>query len=212
METKNKKCVIPNPINDKDFYKDDCKQQFLKKHNLPENTDIILFGAMDAIVNPYKGFHYLKESMQMADKESWVLVVFGNGNNTGLEMKIGKINVIYLGMINEVSELNKIYNAADVFVAPSKQENYANSVLEAMSCGVPTVAFDIGGMPDLIAHKESGYLAEYGNTVDLLAGIDYCIENKNRLSENALAARKECNHMTAIGKKYYELCVNLLEK
>ena len=207
-----KKIVIPNPIDKKEFFKDSKKNSFLKQYGLAESTNIILFGAMNATTNPYKGFQYLKNALQMADKETWVLVVFGNDNSTKLEKNIGTIPVLYLGMVNETSKLNKIYNTADVFVAPSKQENYANSVLEAMSCGIPTVAFDVGGMSDLIAHKESGYLAKYGDAAELLNGIEYCIANRDRLSENALLTRKECNSMTVIGEKYRQICIDILGK
>lgn len=207
-----KKYVIPNPINEKEFYRDNCKEKFLKQYGLPASTDIILYGAMHATVNPYKGFPYLKEALQAAEKKFRVLVVFGNDDDAGLENKIGQVPVIYLGMINESSKLNEIYNIADVFVAPSKQENYANSVLEALSCGVPTVAFDIGGMSDLITHEKSGYLVKYGDVTGLLKGIDYCIENKDRLSENALLVRKKCNSMAVIGEKYCQLCISISEK
>lgn len=205
-----KKFVIPNPINEKEFYNNSYRELFLKYFNLQSSTGIILFGAMHATINPYKGFRYLKEALQGAGKKPWVLVVFGN-DNLELEKKIGEISVIYLGMVNQNEKLSKIYNVADVFVAPSTQENYANSVLEAMSCGVPTVAFDVGGMGDLILHKETGYLAKYENTVELLMGIEYCIENRDRLSKKALEERKRYNSMSVVGEKYYQLCKSALE-
>ncbi len=58
-----------------------------------------------------------------------------------------------IGVITTEESMVEILNSADVFVAPSRQENYANVVLEALSCGIPVVAFDIGGMSDLIIHK-----------------------------------------------------------
>ena len=69
------------------------------------------------------------------------------------------------------------YSAADVFVAPSVQENLANTVVEALSCATPCVAFNIGGMPDMITHKENGYLAKPFETDDLAEGIKWIIEN-----------------------------------
>ncbi len=56
------------------------------------------------------------------------------------------------------------YAAADVFVAPSLEDNLPNGVMEAMSCGTPCVAFDIGGMPDMIEHERTDSLpaVQYG--------------------------------------------------
>lgn len=206
-----KKYVIPNPVNGNVFFKNDSKQIFLRQYDLKSGSKIILFGAIHATTNPHKGFRYLKEALKDAQREDWVLVVFGNDAHAETEKRIGVIPIVYLGLINNEQMLNKIYNSADVFVAPSDQENYANSVLEAMSCGVPAVAFDIGGMPDLIVHKKSGYLVKYGNIQDLLEGIDYCVTNKDQLSETALMDRKRYNSMDVVGKKYDQLCMELLE-
>jgi glycosyltransferase involved in cell wall biosynthesis len=79
------------------------------------------------------------------------------------------------------------YNAADVFVAPSLEDNLPNTVMESLSCGTPVVAFNIGGMPDMVEHKVNGYLAEPQNKISLANGIMWVIENNNKeiLSLNA---------------------------
>src|SRR5690606_1417223 len=63
------------------------------------------------------------------------------------------------GSITDDGELSAIYSAADVFVAPSRQENLSLTVLESLACGTPVIAFRIGGMPDMIRHGENGWLA-----------------------------------------------------
>ena len=70
---------------------------------------------------------------------------------------------------------------------PSLQENLANSIVEGLACGIPVVAFDIGGNKDMIDHMENGYLAKAKNSEDMSNGIKWVIENKNyfKLSENA---------------------------
>ena len=69
-----------------------------------------------------------------------------------------------------------IYNAADIFVAPSMQENLANTVMESLTCGTPVVAFSIGGMPDMIQHMKNGYLAQPYKIEDLAKGIETVAE------------------------------------
>src|SRR5690606_18588812 len=72
---------------------------------------------------------------------------------------------------------NIIYNAADIFIAPSLAEVFGYVILEALRCGTPVIAFNTGGIPDLIEHKGNGYLAKYKDAEDLAAGIKYCLNN-----------------------------------
>jgi glycosyltransferase involved in cell wall biosynthesis len=61
--------------------------------------------------------------------------------------------------VPDESLLARIYSCADVFVLPSLEDNLPNTVLEAMSCGVPVAGFDVGGMPDMVENGRTGKLA-----------------------------------------------------
>ena len=52
-----------------------------------------------------------------------------------------------------------MYNAADLFVLPSLEDNLPNTIMEAMACGVPCVGFKSGGIPEMIDHRKNGYVA-----------------------------------------------------
>ena len=84
-----------------------------------------------------------------------------------------------------------LYSAADVFILPSVQENLANTVMEAMACGTPCVAFEIGGMPDLIEHQKTGYLAQPYWIDDLATGIVWTIEHSDRHQRLSARAREK---------------------
>jgi glycosyltransferase involved in cell wall biosynthesis len=88
------------------------------------------------------------------------------------------------GVITDDIRMSMIYSAADIFVAPSIEENLANTVLEALMSGIPVVAFNIGGMPDAIEHKINGYLAKPFDVDDLARGITWALENKNEFKKN----------------------------
>ena len=77
--------------------------------------------------------------------------------------------------------------ASDLIVVPSYQENLSNSIYEALSCGRPVVAFDIGGNNELIDHKINGYLAQPYDEEDLANGIKWVLNyaNQKELEENA---------------------------
>ena len=84
-------------------------------------------------------------------------------------------------------EIVNIYNAVDLFVTPSLQENLPNTIVESMSCGVPCVGFQIGGIPQMIDHLHNGYVARYKSADDLANGIYWslCGGDYETLSEEA---------------------------
>jgi len=100
----------------------------------------------------------------------------------------------------------------DVFVAPSIEENFAATVFESLSCGTPAVAFDIGGMPDMITHKGNGYLATPFEVDDLAKGIVWVLRDADvqTLAENARAfVEKECT-LEIQSARYKNLYQNIL--
>lgn len=168
--------VIPNGIDTKVFKPLDRK---VCRHilNLPEDKHLILFGAMGATSDENKGFDLLRQAMavlprQVAGKKC-MLVVFGAQR---LELPDLNVEVRFMGTLADDTALSVLYAAADVMVVPSKQENLPNTIMEAMACGTPPVAFRTGGIPDLIEHQHSGYLAEPFETGDLARGIAWTLE------------------------------------
>jgi len=80
----------------------------------------------------------------------------------------------------------QIYQAADVFVTPSLEENLPNTIMEALACGTPCVGFNIGGIPEMIEHQVNGYVANYQSVEDLHKGLLWTLTNSP-----ADAARKK---------------------
>jgi glycosyltransferase involved in cell wall biosynthesis len=83
-----------------------------------------------------------------------------------------------MGVITNDYLMTLIYNASDVFIAPSLADNLPTTIFESLCCGTAVVGFEIGGIPDLIQHQVNGYLAKYKDAEDLANGIEYCIQYK----------------------------------
>ena len=66
--------------------------------------------------------------------------------------------------IGEQDQLEPLLSCADLFLLPSEQESFGLTALEAMNCGVPVIATDIGGLPELVVDGETGYLFPVGET------------------------------------------------
>jgi len=173
--------TIPNPIDTDLFAPMESKTHARR----------ILFVAQD-VNNPMKGMSYLDEAVKMLKGDE-------------------KVEVIALGRdipyINNEEEMVELYNSVDAFVLPSLSENLPNTIMEAMACGVPCVAFDVGGIPEMIDHKENGFLARFQNVEDLANGIRYVLspENNERLGKAARAKVIECYSEKIVAQQYIEV-------
>jgi glycosyltransferase involved in cell wall biosynthesis len=173
--------LIPNGI-DTQIYRPLPKQVARELLGLPQDKQLVLFGALKATGDPRKGFHLLQPALKSLSQSVWQdrfeLVIFG-ATRPEQPPEFG-FPTHYLGTFSDDLSLVLIYSAADVFVAPSTQENLANTVMEATACGTPCVAFNIGGMPDMIEHQCNGYLAQPYNIEDLAQGIAWVLESATR--------------------------------
>ena len=75
---------------------------------------------------------------------------------------------VHVGYVDEDQRLSVLYSMADVFIIPSLQEAFGQTVIEAMACGTPVVGFDAGGIPNMVRPGETGWLAETGNVRSLV--------------------------------------------
>jgi len=170
---------IPNPIDTVTF----CpisKSQARQSLILPDNKLLILFAAMriDAIK---KGFIYFEKALQIIKAQNTEIafeievVVFGSGNCDMLKQMPFPVHV--LGHLSNETQISLAYNAASVFVIPSLEENLPNTIMESFACGTPVVGFDVGGIPEMIEHKNNGYLSVYGSAQSLAEGINWVLKN-----------------------------------
>lgn len=95
------------------------------------------------------------------------------------------IQVCDLGYVEDEERKALAYSAADLFVSPTRGEAFGLTILEAMACGTPAVAFGVGGVLDIIEDGETGKLAELENSVDLLGGVVELLRNPQRRRDMA---------------------------
>jgi glycosyltransferase involved in cell wall biosynthesis len=162
-----------------------------KIFNLPTDKKIILFGALNSTQDRRKGFSLLLsalENLKSAEHASQIeLVIFG-ASEPPQPINLG-FKTHYVGQLSDDVALSLLYATADVFVAPSVQDNLPNTVLEALFCATPCAAFNIGGMPDLIEHQQNGYLAQPEQTKDLAQGIAWILADDTRHQQLRINSR-----------------------
>ena len=216
LTKKHRVISIPNPIDTQQFRPYSDKESCRRRLGLPEHKQLILFGAAN-VTDKRKGIYYLIDAInqlltvepRLAEKMG--IVVFGEAKAEFVSLV--KIPVYPLGYVSDITQIVTLYNAIDVFVTSSLEENLPNTIMEAMACGVPCVGFQVGGIPEMIDHKENGYVAAYKDAADLATGIDWVLNKADRkkLSFNARKKVEENYSEAVVAKQYIELYRSLLK-
>jgi glycosyltransferase involved in cell wall biosynthesis len=185
---------IPNLI-DTEVFKPLNKEMARQLFSLDSKKKIIGFGAHSALTNPYKGWSYLKEALQIVSHDESLqgiqteLLIFGSNYSKEIAESI-PFPVHFLGNLYDEYSLAAAYNCIDVFVIPSLAENFPNTILESLACDVPVVGFNTGGIPDTV-NEHSGYLAEYNNSADLARGISLLLREKINVNSYVMPFLKD---------------------
>lgn len=201
--------VIANPIN-LSVYRPLDKGVAREVLGLPSDRKIALFASVSPMSDQRKGFDLvfaaLRSLGQRYSSTDLVLCIAGAWRNDAFA-ELG-VDVRCLGVLQDDASMALAYSAADVFLAPSRQENLANTVAESLACGTPVVAFRIGGMPDMIDHLQNGYLVQPFDTEEFGAGIQHILESEERwmgMSEAARAAAERKLDARSQALKYVQL-------
>lgn len=168
-----------------------------------QNDKVVLCGAF-GLGSKWKGFAKFSSACKEI-KSNVKIAVFGDTDSLSVEDR--EFIDYDLGIIKDDGEIVEAYSAADVFVAPSLQEAFGKTLIEAMSCQTPVVAFNATGPADIVAHQETGYLAEPFSSASLASGIDWVLEN-NHNNKLGLASRERVGKhfsKSVIAKKYIDV-------
>lgn len=174
--------VVPNPLDTRYPWRPIPRELARTALNLPLNRKLILTGAQGGVADPRKGGDLLRDTIariSAARRNTDIeLLIFGQsppaGNGTW------PCPVHWLGAVTDDRVLSLAYSAADTMVVSSRQDNLPNTAIEAQACGTPVVAFNIGGLPDIVIHQETGWLAKPFDTEDLATGITWVIADPAR--------------------------------
>jgi glycosyltransferase involved in cell wall biosynthesis len=182
--------VIPNPLDTTRFTP---VARELARHllGIPQERPVIMFTAMGGSRDPRKGFDLLQQALLRLREQrpsGDILCVILGQEQPAQPPDIG-FPALWLGQLHDDAALALAYNAADVTVVPSRLDNLPQTGTEAQACGCPVVAFDIGGLPDIVEHELTGYLAPPFDAEGLARGIAWVLEDPARRDRLAAGAR-----------------------
>lgn len=206
---------IPNTL-ETDIFKPLDKISAKRAAGLPEDKFIFLSGFMPSRKDLHKGTSYLLESMAMLKERAGItidqieLVVFGNRNAE--DVPDFPFKTTFLGTINNDEQLATCYAAADAFLTTSVEDNLPYTVMEALACGTPVIAFTTGGIPDMVQHEHNGYLATYRSSESFTDGMEWIIKHPDRETLNQNARKSVLNNFSEniIAEKHIQLYNKLL--
>lgn len=167
---------IPNGI-DTDVYLPLDQELCRRSLDIPQSKKVLMFGAQN-LSDPRKGGYLLLQALQnLPDslKAETVLLTIGAVKQSMVDT-LG-MKSIHLGFLESDRLKVMVYSAADIFVFPTRADNLPLVLQESMACGTPMVSFKVGGVPDLVRHGVTGYLADPEQPEDLCTGIVELLEN-----------------------------------
>ncbi|EAY26107.1 glycosyltransferase family 4 protein [Microscilla marina] len=216
VSTKSSIQSIPNPI-DTTVYTPLDKKLLRQQRSLAVDKKYLLFGSVK-ISDKRKGIDYFLEALQIlkelypATLQEVELLVFGGA---GEQVKALSPYTVHLqGLLSGDETLRQNYNLGDALVMPSLEENLPNTIMESMACGTPAIAFDVGGVSDLIDHQQNGYLASYKSAEDLAKGIYWVLYQADNQTLTQNARRKVLNNFTeeVVSNQYVQLYKKILDQ
>lgn len=211
--------VIPYSL-DTNIFQPVNKSEAKEKLKLNPHDIILLVGAVTGN-EKRKGFIELINSLKICQNNPQFASLIKN--NTLKICCFGELNdefndlditVIPFGNINCEEELSLIYSAADIFILPSLEDNFPNTMLESMSCGTPVMAFDVGGMPDLIQDQISGIIIPFNNVQLMSDKIIQLINDRSLCQKMGQKSRNIISHnyhLSVQANNYYKLYQELLD-
>jgi len=208
--------VIPNCLDTRHTWQPIPRTKARKLLGLPLDKKLILFGADGGVSDPRKGGDLLHEGLARVISTKphlYELLIFGQSKST--EDNSWPCHVHWLGAVDDDHQLVLAYSAADLMVVPSRQDNLPNTAIEAQACGIPVAAFTIGGLPDIVTHQATGWLARTFDATDLAEGIIWLLEDEARYAALAAAARKQAVERfseAVIADKYTKLYHQVLAR
>jgi len=143
------------------------------------------------------------------------LILVGDGPERSECEKLCRELKIYehVQFLGKQTALVDILSIADLFLMPSQSESFGLAALEAMSCGLPVIASNVGGLPELVVHETTGFISEMGNIEAMAKYAIELLSDKDKYKRFSNESRKRAEEkfrIDLITKEYEEFYSQIL--
>jgi glycosyltransferase involved in cell wall biosynthesis len=191
--------TIPSGIDIRKF--DPAKSGTTLREEIGINSSVPVI-VMVAILRVRKGHYYFVHAAKKVIEEfsNAMFLIVGDGpQRTNIERYINELdlkdNVLMLGLREDIP---RILASADLYVIPSLSEGMGQSTMEAMAMGVPVIASDVGGLPELIIDDQTGILVPPKNILSLAKAITGLLSDKEKSKRLAAQAKQSVIYCCSI--------------
>lgn len=186
---------IPNGVDVDRFYPVDTSEKKIirEKLNLEDKFTIIFTGAFSDRKNPLLIARSLQKFSGTQQNQIQLLLIGPDTDHGEQRREIQKLihekGITNIYVKDFVKNVEDYYKASDLFVLPSNQEGFSNSMLEAQACGLPAVVTKISGSEDLIQESVNGKFVTL-NTDSIFQAIHVYFTESEKLKKESQSARK----------------------
>ena len=204
--------VVHNGV-DTDNYKKGDKAQLKKEKDIPQDAFVMLYVVSNRMkVNKYKDFETIEKTIELLQrnyKGNKKIIFLGLGAEGETEMQ-GNIEKRFIPYQTDIKEIAKYYQLSDIYVHAARAENFPNVILEALACGTPVVATEVGGIGEQIKEGITGHCVPFRDAQLLSKRIIGLIDDKEKLQKMSDEAIKDVlsrftlNHMVENYLAFYD--------
>jgi starch synthase len=196
---------IFNPV-DVDFWHHEAREEARKTEGLDAEAEIVVWHGQ---VHPRKGLDVLFDAWdrvctERPGRKLELVLVGGRRGSDWLRAQVERLGLRGVRIVDEwvldPGRIRRLLSAADVYAFPSRHEGFPVAPLEAMACGLPVVATDAQGLPDIFEHgeRDGGIIVPNGDSAAFAAALGQLLDDESRRREVARCARRRIEDAFAL--------------
>ena len=168
----------------------------------------IIVGGAALFFNSLKGGDTFKQLADKLDPTKYFIVLIGSEKQ---EIEYIKDNFVIMPKTSSIEEMASFYSSLDVFINPTKADNYPTTHLESISCGTPVISFDVGGATEMIKDGETGFSVKYSQVDDIISKIEFISRNRSKFERKDIEKKSNFSR-DVFCTQYRDLYLKLLKR
>lgn len=151
---------------------------------IPQEAAVAVFVANQGCRNPFKDYATLQAAMlRLADQPGSKRIHLYSIGDAAADEHRGRIVIHHIPFVDSSERLANYYRAADVYVHAARSEAFGLSIAEAMACGTPVVATNVGGIPEVFTHERDGFGVPLGDATRMAEAVGKLLDDPDRRRE-----------------------------
>jgi glycosyltransferase involved in cell wall biosynthesis len=197
-------------LNPEEFTRDPAAGDTLRRQWQTDGRTVLLSAAMFRADVKAKSLHYLLDSCKRVQQQGhdFLLVIVGDGpEKNRLQQSARRFPGGMVRFVGRVArqEMYRYYSAADLFAFPGINESLGMVFLEAQSCGLPVVACDNGGIPEVVAHGKTGLLTDLDHPETFDQALIDLLQNRDKRRSMGRAAAEHIRTRHDSNRNYRQM-------